>query len=70
MSNFIWETFYSNQGTSFLVERAKHIKKFLDCLEVMYGEGVIEDEGRLLLSNQAKAKLGVIEKILKDRSQN
>lgn len=62
-----WEAFYYNQGTVYLQERAKQITEFLNCLEVIYGEGVIEDEGRLLLSNQAKAKLELIEKILKDR---
>jgi hypothetical protein len=67
MTAYFWEEFYNNQATVFLEIKAAHIRKFLECLEVMYGEGVIEDEGKLLLSNQARAKLEVIERILKER---
>lgn len=69
MAAYIWQEFYANQGTVYLQDRAKQIRKFLDCLEVIYAEGIIEDEGKLLLSNQAKAKLNVIEEILEERQK-
>lgn len=68
MSDYL-HSFYNAQSTARLQTRITRLEALLNCLTVMVEEGIIDREGELLLSNQTRYKIQIMNEVISGREK-